>query len=329
MDIHPPERAEPRFTTKAGPNGPHALLKAHLDALAVTRNSKLLDSISKLVAKVTPDDTFIIQDLMSLSSLGAVCENTNKKVIDSRLHFISEGGGKTRTIAICDHWSQQAVYPIHIFLMNILKRLKTDGAFSHNRVALLSKEATALGRDIFCFDLSNATDRFPVKLQEDVLSCITDPETAALWKSVLIDRDFQVSTNQDANHITVRYKVGQPMGILSSWAAFSLAHHAIIQYCAFSIGIYPFREYVVIGDDVAIFHEAVAIEYKRILESLDVPINLSKSLFSKGKPSSAEIAKRVFFNGEEVSPIPPDIFKAVSEDSRILPQLILVMSERG
>lgn len=213
--------------------------------------------------------------------------------------------------------------------MNILKRMKTDGAFSHNRVALLSKEATSLGRDIFCFDLSNATDRFPVKLQEDVLACIIDPETAALWKSVLIDRDFQVSTNQGTSHPTVRYKVGQPMGILSSWAAFSLAHHAIIQYCAYRIGIYPFRDYVVIGDDVAIFHEAVANEYRRILDSIDVPINISKSLFSKGKPSSAEIAKRVFLNGEEVSPIPPDIFKAVSEDSRILPQLILVMSERG
>lgn len=95
------------------------------------------------------------------------------------------------------------------------------------------------------------------------------------------------------------------------------------------MGFKHFRDYVIIGDDIAIFHKEVAIEYERLLNEFDIPISLAKSLISLGKPSSAEIAKRVFLDGEELSPIPPDIFSAVAKDPRVITQLMLVMSERG
>jgi hypothetical protein len=64
--------------------------------------------------------------------------------------------------------------------MGTLKKLKTDGTYSHNRVAELTKLHTKEGESIYCFDLSNATDRFPVELQEELLAEIIGPEASNL-----------------------------------------------------------------------------------------------------------------------------------------------------
>lgn len=104
------------------------------------------------------------------------------------------------------------------------------------------------------------------------------------------------------------------MGLLSSWAAFTITHHAIIQFAAYLMGYNSFRDYRVIGDDVAIFDTAVASLYREIMKILQVEINLDKSTISESEPFSAEMAKRVFVNGEEISPIPPDLFVATTKD---------------
>lgn len=91
---------EPHFTSSAGPNGPHALLRSHLDALAVKREG-LTEKIFNLFDKLHPDDPFIKEDLSMMASLSE--ELGAENIISSRLHFISEGGGKTRVVAICDY----------------------------------------------------------------------------------------------------------------------------------------------------------------------------------------------------------------------------------
>lgn len=68
------------------------------------------------------------------------------------------------------------------------------------------------------------------------------------------------------------------MGILSSWSVFALTHHAIIEYAAKVEGFYSFRDYVVLGDDVAIFDTKVAIRYQTFMKSLGVTISPQKSL---------------------------------------------------
>jgi hypothetical protein len=50
------ERMVPHFTSKAGPNGPHALLRAHEDALALS-NLPILSSIKKVIEQAHPEDT--------------------------------------------------------------------------------------------------------------------------------------------------------------------------------------------------------------------------------------------------------------------------------
>jgi len=99
------------------------------------------------------------------------------------------------------------------------------------------------------------------------------------------------------------------MGYLSSWAAMAITHHIIIHYCYHINNIAPAnRRYCVIGDDVAISHKGTAESYKEVLNSLGMEISLGKSITPYDKNHiSAEIAKRYFHNGEEISPLTPKL----------------------
>jgi len=152
-------------------------MKSHLDALAVSEHPPLYNTIKYLIKRFAPDSQ-LDEDLDIMVGMAKKIETSNKP-IHSRLHFLAEGGGKTRVVAIGDFWTQQTLKVIHEFLMDTLKRLSTDGTYSHNRVSLLTMEATRLGKDIYCFDLTAATDRFPALLQKDVISEMLGPEIAS------------------------------------------------------------------------------------------------------------------------------------------------------
>jgi hypothetical protein len=103
------------------------------------------------------------------------------------------------------------------------------------------------------------------------------------------------------------------MGVLTSWSVFALTHHAIIEYCAYQERLQSFRDYVVLGDDVAIFNKKVAKRYLKLLDQLRVPISLAKSfVWEPGDtfPPSGEIAKRLIYKEEEVTPIPYELVKS-------------------
>jgi len=150
--------------------------------------------------------------------------------------------------------------------MYILKNLTTDGTYSQG--SQFERLMTESGHDSACFDLTEATSRFPVELEEVVLAEVLTPEIASLWRKTLTERTFEYKQHQ------VRYEVGQPMGFLSSWAVFALTHHLIIEYAAHELGLPPqFEEYSVLGDDVCIWNKLVANRYVDLLTELGVPIN--------------------------------------------------------
>ena len=50
----------------------------------------------------------------------------------SKLSFLSEGGGKTRVIAIADYWTQVSLLGLHKAAMEALRKLKkTDATYDH------------------------------------------------------------------------------------------------------------------------------------------------------------------------------------------------------
>jgi hypothetical protein len=92
------------------------------------------------------------------------------------------------------------------------------------------------------------------------------------------------------------------MGMLSSWVAFSIAHHIIINFCKRNKSFYA-----VIGDDVGMSSKEGAMKYRSLMETLGVSINDEKSLIPNESNRVAEIAKRQFKQGDEISAIPPRV----------------------
>jgi hypothetical protein len=92
------------------------------------------------------------------------------------------------------------------------------------------------------------------------------------------------------------------MGALSSWAMLALTHHIIVQFCAHRVGYEGwFPYYAILGDDVVVANDNVALEYLRIMKKLGVGISLAKTL--RGESISMEFAYRFILNGVDVSPL--------------------------
>jgi hypothetical protein len=120
------------------------------------------------------------------------------------------------------------------------------------------------------------------------------------------------------------------MGTLSSWAAFSLCHHTVVQWAALEAGRLPsegaFEEYTLLGDDIVIADEAVANQYEVLMSQLDVSINRNKSVVATG---SAEFAKRTFRHGEELSGLSWNLFSLAADSVTNFYQLINELVRRG
>lgn len=127
-----------------------------------------------------------------------------------------EPAGKIRVFAITDSITQAVLKPLHDLLFSLLSTLKTDGLYDQGRplqrLLELKREGVVNPSELFySYDLSAATDRLPIKVQQQVLNHLfADPKVGNLWGQLLCDRDWW------HDMLPLRYAVGQPMGALSS-----------------------------------------------------------------------------------------------------------------
>lgn len=300
------DKVEFHYTTKKGINGP-AAGNAGLQSLAL--NGPMLQNIvafSNLFYKEDYgqliDRNKIYYENRTSDISGVPLKPSLIKQSLGRLAFVSDKGGKTRTVAIGNYWIQNALYPFHHICFKTLRMNSCDGTFDQiSQFERVSKAASE--RPVWSFDLTTATDRIPLVLDIDVAKSLNS-EVGTLWGEILIEFPFNYRDR------IISYKVGQPMGFYSSWALLALGHHAIILYCAARAGIEnTFLDYAIIGDDVAIWNESVANEYLKFMEEIDVPISEHKSFVPENLsgPCVAEFAKRISRKGTEISGISPDI----------------------
>lgn len=321
---------------KSGPNGPQSLLWSHLDAVALTQRPQLLEALQELADLIDPlsrgspknkyqpsppNLTEWVKSQAQWSESNSVSEQGRRYPV-SRLAFIAEGGCKTRTIAIGDLFSQAVLLPLHDKLMKRLRSLGQDATFDQPKAIAWVKKNTQKG-PMWSFDLTTATDRFPVVLQEIVMRAMFGRKVGSLWKKVMVSlRDFSFRDPRTSLTTEVYYHKGQGMGLYSSWPAFAYTHHIFVQWCASLEGEISFKDYRIIGDDVVIANGKVATRYRSMLEALDVPISKAKSIVSLCPPYSGEIAKRLVWKGMDISPIPPELIKQVEKHFTMLPALI-------
>jgi hypothetical protein len=288
-------------TLSKGPNGP-AVACSHLDAKAVLQDETLAKSIRELNSALGQDWITKWMEQQASSS------NSEEKCFTGRLGFSAEPAGKTRIFAIGDYWSQLSLKPIQISLYRTLQSIHTDATADQERgfQSLLKESA---GKCTYCFDLSSASDRIPAFMQKHRLELMANRHVAESWFSVMTKRDFYVK----ATGQSVRWTVGQPLGLLSSFPSFALWHHDIIQLAANWENIHNgkplrfFKQYRLLGDDVVIFNTEVSRRYQWLLNQIGLKINMTKSVIGDKENSQIEFTKRLALRGKEMSSLKHNI----------------------
>jgi hypothetical protein len=318
------ERAIPNlFSEAAGPNYPRATWSGGLDALAFWCSPLQWWHFS-VIAVRSRSYTLLAWllgiMLLSVPVLPLLAVGGWMPTKLGRLSKLYEAAGKVRVIAITDWWTQCLLLPLHRCVFTELRSIYTDCTFDQtgglNRVREIAR-----GRPAYSFDLTSATDRIPIALQEQILSAL-GLSWAASWRSLLSGRDWWLGTKP------LRYAVGQPMGAYSSWAMLALTHHVIVQVSAYRVGwrhFFPY--YAVLGDDVVIFDQKVAEAYRELMAALGVPINMSKSLVSE--KGWLEFAKRWFGPDlGDVSPLGPGLILVTIRNLRYIPLVVSELSTK-
>jgi len=218
-----------------------------------------------------------------------------------------EPRGKVRIFAIPGYWIQAVLRPLHDSIFDYLKELPRDNTFE--QLAGVERIMASKAKKIWSYDLSAATDRFPLRLQQVVLEELLSGQKseavsiAAHWAELLRGTEFFVPKLKR----TITYSVGQPMGSYSSWATFTLSHHILVLMAARRAGIphnEEFHAYEILGDDIAFYGdtpqvEIVAEAYRVLCDSIGVTINPSKGVVSSN--GTFEFAKRFVQNGHTLT----------------------------
>ena len=304
-------------TLAAGPNYKNAYLSILTDAFAIYKDTETFKSFCNYAIQTSSDDFLLfLRKVMrfaikSNEKFGFSIFNVSKGIHNEdqlstgKLSFKIEAAGKVRTFAICDIWTQSLLKPLHEDLFRLLEGLPNDGTFNQEASFSRCLAKSQLYNEAFAFDLSSATDRLPLTLQEGIISMLyNNPYLGGYWGSLIANRKYIIRSKlfPEYTNTTLKYATGQPMGCLSSWAMLAVTHHLLVQVCAYRVhgSKIWFDKYEVLGDDIVIFDKKVALSYLDLMQQLDVGINLSKSLQSE-QLQTFEFAKRTGLNGFDVS----------------------------
>lgn len=111
---------------------------------------------------------------------------------------------------------QGVLKPLHDILIFCLRSIKTDATYHQEKIFAWSDRMRVMGKPIYSLDLSRATDRLPVDLQEEVLCLILeDPKLSAAWSGIIKSISFLWRTGGSKDTV-ISYAVGQGMGLYSS-----------------------------------------------------------------------------------------------------------------
>jgi len=307
-NIRPPAPFEMKWSISgsAGPNGSPAYCKWIEDTYAVLRTS-LSIKIFCLYWTLPVINREHVENSIT-DTISWVWEHSSEIASQypkhSRLAFLSDKGGKTRVVGIVDILSQSLLKPVHGHLSNILRIIPQDGTFDQDFQRVRVKSWSMVDDHLSSIDLSACTDRFPGLLQALLLwKCNALTLWQAFWWLQVIARRTFVYKHEGTLK-RIRYKVGQPMGALSSWPAMALCHHVLVQLsykAAYPESSNVFEEYALLGDDLVIRDRRVAESYKELIGVLGMPFSPSKSFEAVGV---AEFAKSLFRHGEDLKPFP-------------------------
>lgn len=334
------KHSDVHFSGRNGPNGP-CLTTVVLDHSYLEMNQDKLNYLMSIATKTR--NSTLLYYLLAFGDEPYLWSNSSKlKPIGSRLSIKDEPWAKRRVFAICDWFSQSSLKGLHAYLFEWLAEQREDGTFDQDKVSEAVRIWTTETGKPESADLSAATDSIPVEVQCEILSQIADNELAVLWRCICCDRDFKVPNTGE----TVRYRTGQPMGILSSFAMLAVWHHIMLRTCLRYLGVSKEdtkQRYCVLGDDVSMLGtDLFKIYYELVCVLQGIGISKAKGFHAEtqnnrnalpsnfsNSPTTAEFAKRIFYCGQEMTVVPPDELLNSFESPQQFPELLDSIVKRG
>jgi hypothetical protein len=236
----------------------------------------------------------------SLSEMIRVTKGSSNGCV-GEIHASQEGAGKLRMFAAPYTVFQSLLTPLYDFIRGVRNKLGTDCTMHQEKGALFAQECLRAGLKVHSVDLSTATCRFPLDPQLAVLEGLCVPkEHIDFLKFVCrgkweVDRGLQPYFESE----TIRWQVGQPLGIRPSIALFSLTHNLLLTWLCHRHGVKPMDTFRILGDDVVIANDDVHSSYREVITQMGIPISESKSHSST---SYAEFAGYSIFQDQMVRP---------------------------
>ncbi|AHE13868.1 Pol [Sclerotinia sclerotiorum mitovirus 6] len=264
------------LTTKSGPHGPQTLTALYsMKRYSTATASAIMGMLSTSLFKYFKD---LYQYSLSKPDEVKPCGCKAAPEV-RRLSIVKDPECKMRVIGMFDWWSQVTLKPLSDSLFKALSKIDSDRTYSQDPAFHFEVDTNLL----WSIDLTAATDRFPIELQKQILSILTNTAFTRDWADVMVGEEFSYEGG------SISYRVGQPMGAYSSWPMFTLSHHILVRYCGLLNGIDNFNRYIMLGDDIVINHNKVAKTYIRLLHALGVETSQAKTHVSK---HTYEFAKR-------------------------------------
>jgi hypothetical protein len=253
----------------------------------------------------------------------SILETIPGKFEHSKVVSLSDNAGKERIIAMGDIISNWALSSLEIAFQSALRRMSSSVVNQNHKVHKLIK---LMGKNMYSVDLSAMTDRLPRELNYLVVEARYGKVVAENWINVLANRTFSSKIGE------IRYEVGNPMGLLSSWSSSTFVHHALVEFILFKCKTNTRKlknfKYLVLGDDLLMNSKSVYNTYVKILtQVVGIQISLQKCTISC--EGSCEFIKRLFRKGVEVTGFPVELYKKAISDFSDFVSLLHILEERG
>lgn len=192
------------------------------------------------------------------------------------IHASQEGGAKLRMYAAPHTAIQCVMSPVHDWLADMLKTLPMNCTWDQLRGAIRAQARLKEGF-VFSLDLSTATCRFPLSVQLDMVRTLGLGTEWIRAIETISRSQWKLGREIDRRSRFLTWTVGQPLGMRFSMSMFSLAHNCLLAGIASQLGYNPWDAFNVLGDDVVIYHRAIAEVYAQLVQSAGIPISWNKS----------------------------------------------------
>lgn len=203
-----------------------------------------------------------------------------------RIGFIPEPGMKLRCVANPSLVIQALGEPLKRKLERLSQLSPNIYTFDQESGQRTIVEWLGKGRKVWSFDATSFTDHFPYSLQKIVLDRLRSEGWVSEFDqrvmNIVVNKHWVMpeSTSTFGTPKVVKWNVGQPMGFGPSFHLATITHDHVVRFLGSTCDADINDSYVIVGDDIAICDEKLALSYSRFMKTTEVAINMDKSIIS-------------------------------------------------